>query len=77
MPKYTCERCLKEFSQKSHFDKHQNKKMHTHKVASSITSIVEFDRSVIFGLHATGRRMEDKAIQQNIKRMINEHFLFI
>ena len=27
MPKYTCERCLKEFSQKSHFDKHQNKKI--------------------------------------------------
>tara|TARA_B100001250_G_scaffold116921_1_gene99191 strand:- start:3069 stop:4286 length:1218 start_codon:yes stop_codon:yes gene_type:complete len=26
MPKYTCERCFKEFSQKSHFDKHQNKK---------------------------------------------------
>ena len=26
MPKYTCERCLKEFSQKSHYDKHQNKK---------------------------------------------------
>ncbi len=26
MPKYTCERCLKEFSQKSHYDKHLNKK---------------------------------------------------
>ena len=26
MPKYTCERCLKDFSQKSHYDKHQNKK---------------------------------------------------
>ena len=25
-PKYTCDRCLKEFSQKSHFVKHQNKK---------------------------------------------------
>ena len=26
MPKYTCERCLKDFSQKSHYDKHKNKK---------------------------------------------------
>jgi hypothetical protein len=26
MTKYTCEHCLKEFSQKSHYDKHQNKK---------------------------------------------------
>ena len=27
MPTYTCECCLKEFSQKSHFNKHQNKKI--------------------------------------------------
>ena len=27
MPKYTCEHCLKEFSQKSHYTKHQNKKI--------------------------------------------------
>ena len=26
MPKYTCERCLKDFSQKSHYDKHLTKK---------------------------------------------------
>jgi len=26
MPTYTCERCLKEFSQKSHYDKHMKKK---------------------------------------------------
>ena len=26
MTKYTCERCLKEFSQKSHYDKHLKKK---------------------------------------------------
>jgi len=26
MSKYNCKRCLKEFSQKSHYDKHQNKK---------------------------------------------------
>ena len=28
MSKYTCERSLKEFSQKSYFNKHQNKKIH-------------------------------------------------
>ena len=26
MPKYTCDRCLKDFSQKSHYDKHKNNK---------------------------------------------------
>ena len=26
MPDYTCERCLKEFSQKSHYDKHRRRK---------------------------------------------------
>ena len=26
MTKYTCERCLKEFSQKSHYDKHEQNK---------------------------------------------------
>ena len=27
MTKYTCERCLKDFSQKSHYYKHQKKKI--------------------------------------------------
>ena len=27
MPKYTCNRCLKEFSQKSHYNKHLKKKL--------------------------------------------------
>ena len=26
MPEYNCERCLKDFTQKSHYDKHINKK---------------------------------------------------
>ena len=41
MPKYTCERCLKEFSQKSHFDKHQNKKIHCQDNKEKIEEIVE------------------------------------
>ena len=27
MPEYNCERCLKDFKQKSHYDKHLNKKI--------------------------------------------------
>ena len=41
MPKYTCERCLKEFSQKSHFDKHQNKKMPCQDNKGKIEHVVE------------------------------------
>ena len=41
MPKYTCERCLKEFSQKSHFDKHQNKKLPCQDNKGKIEEVVE------------------------------------
>ena len=41
MPKYTCERCLKEFSQKSHFDKHQNKKLPCQDNKGKVEKIVE------------------------------------
>ena len=41
MPKYTCERCLKEFSQKSHFDKHQNKKIPCQDNKEKIEEVVE------------------------------------
>ena len=41
MPKYTCERCLKEFSQKSHFDKHENKKIPCQDNKGKIEEIVE------------------------------------
>lgn len=41
MPKYTCERCFKEFSQKSHFDKHQNKKNPCQDNKGKIEKIVE------------------------------------
>jgi len=41
MPKYTCERCLKEFSQKSHYDKHQKKKRPCQDNKGKIEVVVE------------------------------------
>jgi DNA modification methylase len=41
MPKYTCERCLKEFSQKSHYDKHQKKKIPCQDNKGKIEEVVE------------------------------------
>ena len=41
MPKYTCERCLKEFSQKSHYDKHQKKKRPCQDNKGKIEEVVE------------------------------------
>ena len=41
MPKYTCERCLKEFSQKSHYVKHQNKKLLCQDNKGKIEEVVE------------------------------------
>jgi len=41
MTKYTCERCLKEFSQKSHYTKHQNKKIPCQDNKGKIEEVVE------------------------------------
>lgn len=41
MPIYECTRCLKEFSQKSHFDKHQNKKLPCQDNKAKIEKVVE------------------------------------
>ena len=41
MPKYTCERCLKDFSQKSHYHKHQNKKILCQDNKGKIEEVVE------------------------------------
>ena len=41
MPKYTCEHCLKEFSQKSHYTKHQNKKIPCQNNKGKIEEVVE------------------------------------
>lgn len=41
MPKYACECCLKEFSQKSHYTKHQNKKIPCIDKKGKIEEIIE------------------------------------
>lgn len=41
MPKYICERCLKEFSQKSHYTKHLNKKLPCQDNKGKIEEVVE------------------------------------
>jgi DNA adenine methylase len=41
MHKYTCERCFKEFSQKSHYTKHQNKKLPCQDNKKKIEKVVE------------------------------------
>jgi len=41
MPKYICERCLKEFSQKSHYNTHQNKKIPCQDNNKQIEDVVE------------------------------------
>ena len=41
MPTYSCERCMKEFSQKSHYDKHQKRKRPCQDNKSKIAEVVE------------------------------------
>lgn len=41
MTKYTCEKCLRDFSQKSHYDKHKNKKRPCQDNKSKIQEVVE------------------------------------
>ena len=41
MPDYTCERCLKEFSQKSHYDKHMNRKRPCQDNKKTLEKVVE------------------------------------
>lgn len=41
MPKYTCDRCLKEFSQKSHYDKHNKRKIPCQDNKGIIEEVVE------------------------------------
>ncbi len=41
MPEYTCERCLKVFSQKSHYDKHMNRKRPCQNTKNTLENVVE------------------------------------
>ena len=41
MPEYTCERCLKVFAQKSHYDKHMNRKRPCQNTKNTLETVVE------------------------------------
>ena len=41
MPEYTCERCLKIFSQKSHYDKHMKRKRPCQDNRKTLEKVVE------------------------------------
>ena len=41
MPEYNCERCLKDFKQKSHYDKHLNKKIPCQNIKEKVEIEVE------------------------------------
>ena len=59
MAKYTCERCLKEFSQKSHYDKHQNKKNPCQDNKGKIEEVVE---NIIINKNLISNNPENKDI---------------
>lgn len=57
MPKYTCERCLKEFSQKSHYNKHQNKKLPCQNNKGKIEEVVN---------NIINKKLNSKNIESNL-----------
>ena len=85
MPKYTCERCLKEFSQKSHYTKHQNKKIHCQNNKEKIEEVVE---NIIINKKLISNNTENKIIntmdtklpkhpQQKLNKISNNVSLYI
>ena len=73
MPKYTCERCLKEFSQKSHYDKHQNKKIPCQDNKGKIEEVVE---NIIFDKNK--KLISNKKLNKELKMdSINEEFAIL
>ena len=85
MPIYTCERCLKEFSQKSHYTKHQNKKIHCQNNKKKIEEVVE---NIIINKKLISNNTENKIIntmdtklpkhpQQKLNKISNNVSLYI
>jgi len=85
MPIYTCERCLKEFSQKSHYTKHQNKKIHCQNNKEKIEEVVE---NIIINKKLISNNTENKIIntmdtklpkhpQQKLNKISNNVSLYI
>jgi DNA (cytosine-5)-methyltransferase 1 len=88
MPKYTCERCLKEFSQKSHYTKHQNKKLPCQDNKGKIEEVVDniiinkklisnYNENIITTTMATEQSSTDinfeKMKMKEIKSFCKEH----
>ena len=83
MPIYTCERCLKEFSQKSHYDKHKNKKKPCQDNKGKIEEVVE--NNMIKKLNLISNNKEDtmttvmeqnnENVQQHINRVTPHTFI--
>ena len=65
MPKYTCERCLKEFSQKSHFNKNQNKKLSGQDNKGKIEEVVE---NIIINKKLISDNNENKLIHSTMNK---------
>ena len=63
MPTYTCERCLKKFSQKSHYTKHQNKKLPCQDNKGKIEEVVE---NIIINKKLISNNNENKLIQSTM-----------
>ena len=60
MVKYSCERCGKEFSQKSHYDSHNKRKTHCENNADKIKALVD-------------KTVEEKLKELNNKKLIVEN----
>ena len=59
MDKYSCERCSKEFSQKSHYDAHKKRKTHCDNSVNKIKALVD-------------KTVEEKMNELNEKKLIEE-----
>lgn len=79
MTKYTCERCLKEFSQKSHYDKHLKKKRPCQDNKGKIEEVVE---NIIINNKLISNNNENTIINMSNNNMqekisCNKQFTFI
>ena len=67
MPKYTCDRCLKEFSQKSHYDKHNKRKTPCQDNTRKIEEVVE---TIINNKMKATMHMDDDIITNTMEPVI-------
>jgi DNA modification methylase len=82
MTKYTCERCLKDFSQKSHYSKHQNKKTPCQDNKGRIEEVVEniiINKKLIYNFNENNiiNRVEMSQSQEVLYNITNNVSLYI